>query len=398
MEASLRTETDQPEEPEAATNGEDPGRVDRFWSYTFSYLLGTVLVWVLIWSSGVWNFIANTRLLSLLIDSGVVSYHDALNGFIRGVPDLKYYLKSQDPVKWTLIEWAALLFVLFWLIKAVQFHNLCNLTGAKGSFSQHTRFYFEGLGINRFVPFNQGIVGMAKSMGEQGAPIASVAQAATLAELFVIIEIVVYAAYGPYGLGWSVWLAQIFWALVILGICWLFARPNKLYPDASVLPLKWSEVREAFHSLAQRPMDFGKITLLSLVAFGLEDIGAYMIAMGFTSTHVILNVNFSILLMAIVASYIARLIPITPGGIGQFEWGFAAGLYLGGVGWPECVTIAFLDNFVRYVSGTLLWIWVINTAPNLWTAKLMRKSPVQRHYDPVTHSFEVLAPAEAEPE
>ena len=94
------------------------------------------------------------------------------------------------------------------------------------------------------------------------------------------------------------------------------------------------------------------------MAFGLEDIAAYMIAMAFTSTHVILNVNFSILLMAIVASYVARLIPITPGGIGQFEWGFAAGLYLGGVGWPECVTIAILDNFVRYASGSLLWAWV----------------------------------------
>jgi len=80
--------------------------------------------------------------------------------------------------------------------------------------------------------------------------------------------------------------------------------------------------------------------------------------MAFTSTHVILNVNFTILLMAIVASYIARLIPVTPGGIGQFEWGFAAGLYLGGLGWPECVTIAVLDNFVRYASGTLLWVWV----------------------------------------
>jgi uncharacterized membrane protein YbhN (UPF0104 family) len=100
------------------------------------------------------------------------------------------------------------------------------------------------------------------------------------------------------------------------------------------------------------------MAVLSIVAFGLEDIAAYVIAQAFTSTHVVLNVNFSILLMAIVASYIARLIPITPGGIGQFEWGFAAGLYLGGLGFPECVTIAILDNFVRYVTGTLLFAWV----------------------------------------
>jgi len=136
------------------------------------------------------------------------------------------------------------------------------------------------------------------------------------------------------------------------------ARPNRLHPESSIIPLHWSEVKTSFRALARRPMVFTKLTVLSLLAFGLEDIAAYMIAMAFTSTHVILNVNFSILLMAIVASYVARLIPVTPGGIGQFEWGFAAGLYLGGVGWPECVTIAILDNFVRYASGTLLWAWV----------------------------------------
>src|SRR5262249_38285381 len=118
-----------------------------------------------------------------------------------------------------------------------------------------------------------------------------------------------------------------------------------------------------------------KLTIISLLAFGIEDIAAYMIAMAFTSTHVVLNVNFSILLMAIVASYIARLIPVTPGGIGQFEWGFAAGLYLGGVGWPECVTIAFLSHDVRHVTGPILWMWVINTAPRLWMGKLFREQP-----------------------
>src|SRR6516164_10282041 len=103
---------------------EDRRRVDRIWSYTFSYLLGVGLLVALIWSSGVWNFLANTRLLSVLIDGGVVSYHDAQTGLIRGVPDLKYYLKSQDPVKWGLIEGAALLFLVFWIIKAVQFRTL----------------------------------------------------------------------------------------------------------------------------------------------------------------------------------------------------------------------------------------------------------------------------------
>jgi uncharacterized membrane protein YbhN (UPF0104 family) len=199
---------------------------------------------------------------------------------------------------------------------------------------------------------------MAKMLANQGAPINRAAQAIFLGEIFVVFEIVVYALYGPYGLGWSVWLAQIFWSLVILGICYLFARPSKLYPEQTLLPISRQEIAQTLRALARKPLTLTTLAVLSLVAFGLEDIGAYVIAMAFTSTHVILNVNFTILLMAIVASYIARLIPVTPGGIGQFEWGFAAGLYLGGLGFPECVTIAVLDNFVRYVSGTLLFAWV----------------------------------------
>ena len=354
-----------PMAPEAAPAPEaqdprarDRQAVDRVWSYTFSYLLGAGLLAALIWSSGVWNFISNTRLLSVLIDSGIVSYHDAQGGFIRGVPDLKYFLKSQDPIKWGLVEGAALVFLLFWLIKAAQFHGFCEFAGIRGTFTQHARTFLEGLGVNRMLPFNTGNVRMAKMMASQGEPLDRVAQTIFLGEFFVAIEIVVYAAYGPYGLGWSVWLAQMFWALVILGCCYLMVRPSRIYPEPSILPIARHEVMPTLRALARQPMTFARLTVLSLLAFGLEDIGAYMIAMAFTSTHVILNVNFSILLMAIVASYIARMIPVAPGGIGQFEWGFAAGLYLGGVGWPECVTIAILDNFVRYVSGTLLFAWV----------------------------------------
>jgi uncharacterized membrane protein YbhN (UPF0104 family) len=357
MEADPRAEAAVALEP-APPPHEERRKVDLVWSYAFSYLLGALLLAALIWSSGVWNFLANTRLLSVLIDAGVVSYHDAQTGFVRGVPDLKYFVKSQDPVKWGLVEGAALIFLIFWLLKAAQFHGLCQFVGVRGTFTQHARAYLEGIGVNRLLPFNQGVVRMTRFMEGQGARAERVAQAAFLAELFVCIEIVVYAAYGPFGLGWSVWIAQIFWSLVILGICYAIVRPNSLYPEPSIVPFHWKDAVEALRALSRRPMGFTKLTVLSLVAFGLEDIAAYMIAMAFTSTHVILNVNFSILLMAIVASYIARLIPITPGGIGQFEWGFAAGLYLGGVGWPECVTIAVLDNAVRYVSGSILWAWV----------------------------------------
>jgi len=53
------------------------------------------------------------------------------------------------------------------------------------------------------------------------------------------------------------------------------------------------------------------------------------------------------------AGYVARLIPLSPGGIGQYEWGFAVALVLGGVGAPEAATLAILDNLLRYLVGAV---------------------------------------------
>ena len=62
--------------------------------------------------------------------------------------------------------------------------------------------------------------------------------------------------------------------------------------------------------------------------------------------------------MGVVAGYIARQVPITPGGIGQWEWGFAAALYMGGVGLPEVATIAILESLMRHGTGVLLFGFV----------------------------------------
>jgi uncharacterized membrane protein YbhN (UPF0104 family) len=341
-----------------AGSAEDRRALDRVGAYLFSYLLGALLLGSLIYASGVWNFLGNTRLLDLLIRVGVVQYHDAQSGIIKGIPDLQYFLKSQDPIKWGLVELAAVIFVVFWLIKAVQFHAIAKFCGIRGTFTQHARAYLEGLGLNRLLPYHAGFLRMASAFQSQGATLPRVAQAIYLSEIFIVFEIVVFALYGLWAIGWSTWLGMLFWPLVILALSYLLVRSTRRNAHAGVMPGNWRDAVQSFRTLSQHPLDFSKIGVLSLLAFGLEDIAAYIIAMAFTSEHVILHVNFSVLLMGVVGSYIARLIPVTPGGIGQFEWGFAAALYMGGLGFPECVAIAVLDNAIRYFSGTFLLMWV----------------------------------------
>ena len=48
-----------------------------------------------------------------------------------------------------------------------------------------------------------------------------------------------------------------------------------------------------------------------------------------------------------------RSIRVTPGGLGQFEWGFAAALFVTGTAFHQCVAIAVLDNLFRYAGSAV---------------------------------------------
>jgi uncharacterized membrane protein YbhN (UPF0104 family) len=157
------------------------------------------------------------------------------------------------------------------------------------------------------------------------------------------------------------------WSFVILGVAWLMVRPGSF-----VLAMPWFLRRDRAKARSGRaeggffrsaiamvralpPSTTVRLGILGLAAFALEDIAAFLIAQAFTSTHVILHATTFAILMGVIGSYIARFIPISPGGIGQFEWGFAAALYLAGVGLPEAATIAILDNVLRSITGSLFF-------------------------------------------
>jgi len=318
-------------------------------SFTLSYLVGALLLLSLVYFAGAWEVLANSRFLDFLIRVGVVKYHDKNTGFVEGVIDSKFYFTSQLPLDWLLVFVAAGIFLLFWGIKTLQFHGIARFYGIKGSLGQHGRAYLYGLGINRFFPFGVGDVATVAALNGQGNSRDRGAAVVFAGKLFIVFEIAVFAFIGLLLMGWTPWLAQVFWSLVILGILFLWMRSSRR-TDTVVPRRTW--LREAggvVRSFASEPRVLAQLCILSLLAFALEDIAAYVIANAFG-----IGVNFSVLLMGVVGSYVARLIPLTPGGIGQFEWGFAAALYVGGVGAPEAATIAILDNVIRYAAGTVI--------------------------------------------
>ncbi len=323
-------------------------------SFVLSYLTGVLMLGFLVYFAGIWNILANTRLLGLFIRGGIIKYHDNHAGFV-GVPELKYYVMTQDPIDWRLVLIAAGIFFLFWGLRALQFHGIARFYGVEGTFGQHARAYLYGDGVNRILPFGVGDVATAKVLAEQGASLDRAARAVFLAKFFLILEIVVFATIGLYAVGWSLWLRQIFWALMILVVLYLFMRPGqgRVGPEVGYSPFR--SARQAFTAVTQEPLLLLKLCLFSFLAFLLEYIAAYVMVMAFTFTNVLLNVDFSILLMGVLGSYVARLILFTPGGIGQFEWGFAVAIYIATDSLPDAATIAILVNVIRYSTGSLVW-------------------------------------------
>ncbi len=322
-------------------------------SLVLSWLVAFVLLALLVYFGGVWNILANTRILGLFIDGGIIQYTDMDAGFIEGVADPEYYLNSQDPIDWAVVAIAIGLFFLFWAVKTLQFHDIAQYHGLTSSYRENASTYFHGLLYERTTPFGLADGAVAAELQANQAPAESAYSTVFLFRAFVLLEILVFALYGLFAVGWAAWLVQVFGALFILGLAYWWSRST---PVAAPRLRYWSAIGTHIRNLARFPKRLVRISLLSIVAFGLEDIAAYLLAMAFTSEHVILNVDFSVLLMAIVASYIARLVRFTPGGLGQFEWGFALALYVGGLGMPEAVTIAILDTTFRYFSLFLIYL------------------------------------------
>lgn len=349
-------------------------------SFILAYLVSFLLIGSLIYSANVWNFLGNSRLLDLLIRGGVVQYHDTQAGFIAGIPDTKYFLMSQDPIGWQLVIMAILLLTLYWAMKALQFHGITRLCGVGGGYGEHARAYFFGVGLNKLVPYNAGAVGSALALEGFGASRPQATSAAFISRGFTIFEIVFYATIGLLVLGWATWLGQIFWALVIAGILYLFLRRSTGQSGEDAWG-SFGAIRQAVLSTTQHPGLFVKLAFLSLVCFALEHVAVYATAMAFTSKYVLLNVEFEVLLMGLVAGYIARMVPLTPGGWGQFEWAFATALYIGGVGFPESATLAIVFGLIRIgvaltVSGLSRLFHGVNA--NMSDAlDVMRENPAQ---------------------
>jgi uncharacterized membrane protein YbhN (UPF0104 family) len=161
--------------------------------------------------------------------------------------------------------------------------------------------------------------------------------------------------------GWTEWLNQIAWALIILAVAHLILRQGT---QVAAMPSARELAARAWRALQGiiahgSPALFAQLCILSLIAFALLEVAIYAVMMAFTTETVLLNIAPEELLLALVAgSLAARLIPLTPGGLGQFELGFAGGFFLLGGGPVEItlnfMVVALMANALRIVTGLVV--------------------------------------------
>jgi uncharacterized membrane protein (UPF0182 family) len=313
------------------------------------YLLAAAFIGYLILVAEPWAVAANTRILAVLYRSGVVRLTDADAGYVDGAPDHEYFLRSQDPVDWGMVALAAIVLVAAWLLRSIRFHVMAAATGIAGTLRHHLGLHLGGEELGRYLPYELGSAAtLAGVDGDEHR--SAVARLGYLQFGARVFEIAVFSVVSILLIGvWS-WLGAMFWAAIVLVgaiyLTWGRVGPG-LFGDRGA--------RDAAVAFVRSPGRVGSAIVLSLVAFPLEEVAAYLIVQAFTSTHVVLGgATPALLLLALVAGKTAQLVRVTPGGVGQFEWGFAAALVVGGQGLAEAVTITLLFSIVRHLTGGLV--------------------------------------------
>ncbi len=214
------------------------------------------------------------------------------------------------------------------------------------------------------LPYDVGDAASASALETRGATLAEGTRVVSVQRHFLYFEIAFFALVGLYYVGLTSWIVQLFAPVAILVVAWFLVQPSTA---TQAVRRRLAAVRsgapgtavDTLRTFARRPATLVELMLLSIAAFLVVDTAAYFIAQAFTGEIVLLNATGPQILMALVAGYIARLVPLTPGGIGQFELGFTAALYATGMDPAVAVSIALLVSLVRYLAGGLVFLFTV---------------------------------------
>jgi uncharacterized membrane protein YbhN (UPF0104 family) len=314
-----------------------------------TYLLALFLFSALMYVVGLDGILAMTRLYGILQRGGFVPFGDADTAVGATAPELSNQVMAMDPIDWGLILISVGIFVLVWVLKSIQFNGVVRFTGAEGRLGERARLFLYGTGLNRWLPFRAGNTAIVDGLEDQGLSRDKATFVAYCTQVLDVIAILVFALISWLLFGAATWLGILFGPLVIVGMSYFLTRRSGRRGVTA-----FQAGKNVLRALAQRPGTLATMIALSLAVFVLEVLVAYFVSQAFTSVNVLLNLEWQLVLVGVLGAHIARLIPLTPGGLGQYEWGFVLAIYVAGGGFGAATTTALVTHALLYVTATLM--------------------------------------------
>lgn len=323
------------------------------------------------------QLLANLTILDDLADLGVVRDMDVGTGFIMAAPE--YMLKSRRGVVGSLLAISFLAIAGSYLARAFRTRLLGNHYGIPSSVNNQILAYFYGRGINTVLPFGPGELGNAQALERNGAEREKAHLTVFSARIFEIVGIAGFLLIALALSGWGGAIAPFLFCAILVVLLTVATRPvgNAFANPSAFRKGLWEAVNGSYFVRVLRELaekSFGLavgLTCLSIFALALELAGLYFLKQAFSTREFFLlsEMPLSAYMMAIGAANLTRVIPLTPGGMGLYEFVLVTVFSIYGGDYHAAITVAILDglftNFVMLLIFFPTLLLIRRTGPSL---------------------------------
>lgn len=164
------------------------------------------------------------------------------------------------------------------------------------------------------------------------------------------------------------WFSYLIYGVIITGFAGaVFLILIRNAQTKNKILAKVLEIFAQFRTVSSSPFAFISLTLSSVVIWLLDIIICYLVALMFGC-----EVNFLLVLFAVVIGNLIKAVPITPGGIGTYELVLAVILGIGGVPAASATLIAVIDHLIKNLVtlfGGIISLIVFGD----WSVALMKR-------------------------